>query len=77
MTRGDSGIGGSLIVCSLFDLGRTPPSTPYWGKIIYSVRLDVAERDALEKAAKADDRTAAAVVRRLIRDFLREGGLLK
>jgi len=35
------------------------------------------ERDALEKAAKADDRTAAAVVRRLIRDFLKDGGLLK
>jgi hypothetical protein len=29
------------------------------GKIIFSVRLDTAERDALEKAAKADDRTAA------------------
>jgi hypothetical protein len=47
------------------------------GKIIFSVRLEVAERDALEKAAKADDRTAAAVVRRLIRDFLKDGGLLK
>jgi hypothetical protein len=47
------------------------------GKIIFSVRLDVAERDALERAAKADDRTAAAVVRRLIRDFLKDGGLLK
>jgi hypothetical protein len=47
------------------------------GKIIFSVRLDVAERDALEKAAKTDDRTAATVVRRLIRDFLKDGGLLK
>jgi hypothetical protein len=47
------------------------------GKIIFSVRLDTAERDALEKAAKADDRTAATVVRRLIRDFLKDGGLLK
>jgi hypothetical protein len=47
------------------------------GKIIFSVRLDVDERVALEKAAKADDRTAAAVVRRLIRDFLKDRGLLK
>jgi hypothetical protein len=47
------------------------------GKIIFSVRLDIAERDALEKAAKADDRPAAVVVRRLIREFLKSEGYLK
>jgi hypothetical protein len=46
-------------------------------KIIFSVRLDTAERDALENAARADERPAAVVVRRLIREFLKSGGWLK
>jgi predicted transcriptional regulator len=46
-------------------------------KIIFSVRLDTAEREALEEAAKADERPAAVIVRRLIRDFLKAGGWMK
>jgi hypothetical protein len=46
-------------------------------KIIFSVRLDTTEREALEKAAKADERPAAVIVRRLIRDFLKTGGYLQ
>ena len=41
-----------------------------------SVRVDGAVKAALEQVAKADDRTVAAYVERLIRDHLREKGAL-
>jgi predicted transcriptional regulator len=50
---------------------------PKQEKIIFSVRLDMKERDALEKAANAEERPAAVVVRRLIRDFLKAGQWIK
>jgi hypothetical protein len=44
---------------------------------LFSVRFDTAEREALENAAKADDRPAAVLLRRIARDWLKSNGYLK
>jgi hypothetical protein len=41
------------------------------------IRLDPAERAALEKAATADDRSMSALARRVLADWLRKNGWLK
>ena len=41
------------------------------------VRLEPAEREALERAAAADDRSMSALARKMIVDALRKGGWLK
>jgi hypothetical protein len=44
---------------------------------LFSVRLDEDERAALEMAAKADDRPAAVLLRRIAKEWLKEHGFLK
>ena len=44
---------------------------------LFSVRLDKAEREALEQAAAADDRPAAVLLRRIAKEWLKAGGWLK
>ena len=44
---------------------------------MFSIRLSVEERKALEKAAKEEDRPMAYVARRAILDWLKEKGYLK
>ena len=41
------------------------------------IRLDPAERDALERAAASDDRTMSALARKVLADWLRKNGWLK
>ena len=41
------------------------------------VRLEPAERAALEKAAAADDRSMSALARKIITDWLKKHGHLK
>ncbi len=41
------------------------------------VRLEPAERDALERAATGDDRPTAALVRKIVVEWLRANGHLK
>ena len=41
------------------------------------IRLEPAEREALERAAAADDRTMSAFARRVLVEWLRKGGWLK
>ena len=41
------------------------------------IRLEPAEREALERAAAADDRTMSAFARRVLVEWLRKGGRLK
>jgi hypothetical protein len=42
-----------------------------------SARFDQDERDALDQAAKADERSAPLIVRRVMRDRLKVQGFLK
>ena len=42
-----------------------------------AIRLEPRERDALEQAARADDRALSAMARRIIAEWLREKGFLK
>ncbi|MGA9214969.1 MAG: hypothetical protein WBD78_07345 [Methylocella sp.] len=44
---------------------------------MFSVRFDPAQRNALEAAAKSEDRPAAYVVRRATVDWLKANGFLK
>jgi predicted transcriptional regulator len=54
---------------------KTPaPKAP---KPLFSVRLDPADRRALDKAAAEEDRTAAQVARRAIHQWLLDNGYLK
>jgi hypothetical protein len=46
-------------------------------KTALSFRLPTQIRDALDKAAAADDRTVSAYVTRLLTQHLREAGYLK
>jgi hypothetical protein len=46
-------------------------------KPLFSLGLDPAERKALDKAAEAEDRSAAYVARRAITEWLKEKGFLK
>jgi hypothetical protein len=39
---------------------------------VFSLRLPEKDRKALERAAKADDRPAAALARKIITDWLRK-----
>jgi predicted transcriptional regulator len=41
------------------------------------VRLSPEEREALDKAARSDDRSISALARKIISDWLREKGHLK
>jgi hypothetical protein len=41
------------------------------------VRFEPAERDALERAAMGDDRPTAALVRKIVVEWLRANGHLK
>jgi hypothetical protein len=41
------------------------------------VRLEPNEKDALEKAAAADDRSVSAMARKIITDWLKRNGHLK
>lgn len=46
-------------------------------KTMFGIRLATEEREALDKAAAAEDRPAAYVARRAILDWLKERGYLK
>jgi hypothetical protein len=54
--------------------GRPPAKEPMK---LFSVRLSVVERAALEQAAAADDRPAAVLMRRITKEWLKENGWLK
>jgi predicted transcriptional regulator len=54
---------------------KTP--APKGAKPLFSVRLDPADREALDRAAAEEDRTAAQVARRAIHQWLKETGYLK
>jgi|HubBroStandDraft_4_1064222.scaffolds.fasta_scaffold908354_1 predicted transcriptional regulator len=54
---------------------KTP--APKAAKPLFSVRLDPADREALDKAAAEEDRAAAQVARRAIHQWLKEKGYLK
>lgn len=41
------------------------------------VRFDQAAREALERAARVDDRSMAALIRKVIEEWLRKNGHLK
>ena len=41
------------------------------------IRLEPAERDALERAAAGDDRPMSALARKVLVDWLRKNGWLK
>lgn len=43
---------------------------------LIGIRLDAAEKEALEHAAQADDRTVSALARRIIVEWLRSKGVL-
>lgn len=57
-------------------LQPVPKPTPR-AKPLFSLGLDPAERKALDKAAEAEDRSAAYVARRAITEWLKEKGFLK
>lgn len=42
-----------------------------------AVRLNPEEREALERAARGDDRALSAMARRIIAEWLRENGFLR
>jgi hypothetical protein len=44
---------------------------------LFSVRLNMAEREALERAATADDRPAAVLLRRIAKEWLKANGWLQ
>jgi hypothetical protein len=44
---------------------------------LISTRLEEAERAALERVARADDRTVSALVRKIIVEWLSKNGYLK
>jgi hypothetical protein len=58
-------------------LAGMDPQMPKPTKPSFSVRLDDNERAALDKAAKAEDRPAAYIVRRVLLAWLKAKGFLK
>jgi predicted transcriptional regulator len=47
------------------------------GKSMFGYRLSAAEREALDKAAAAEDRSSGYIARRALVDWLKEKGFLK
>ena len=44
---------------------------------VLGIRLEASERDALERAARRDDRPVSTMARKIILDWLREHDLLE
>ena len=53
------------------------PTSTARAKPLFSMQLDPKEREALHKAAKAEDRSAAYVARRALVEWLKANGWLK
>ncbi|MGB8898241.1 MAG: hypothetical protein WCC90_02825 [Methylocella sp.] len=56
---------------------KTAKPPPTRVKPLFSMQLDLNEREALDKAAKAEDRPAAYVARRALVEWLKANGWLK
>jgi hypothetical protein len=63
--------------CSMKKPVKRSTVTKTQPKAMFGVRLAAEEREALDKAAAAEDRSAAYIARRAILDWLKAQGYLK
>jgi hypothetical protein len=69
--------GINVQVKEFFRMAKSKPKPKTVIKPTFSVRLDKPERDALAKAAKAQDRPQAYVLRQFLCEALKAKGFLK